>query len=996
MITSSILTGLISSIVYDGLKRPIKSIREQAVRNKEVGRALSQGTHPASPTAAHLPEPIDDLIRVIGNGEGRFDEDIDKFLREIQCSVIPDALKQLALCGKEHEPVFEAFNAIYLAHSPLKFQSRNLFEALFSAISTSISQSVGDPVLLEAFRAQFKDVNSSIENLTRSLSSRQKTKIIEAEEFNEIRLKVAKTIETSNKNVNIETTQGTKKVAIRKLVIPARLRLVSDENDVPLPHRDGRSDANKALSFMNFRRTFRDAVIIGDPGGGKTTLTQLLCFELSKQVSIGTATPDYEKLNPSDFQLPLRVILRTFEKRRIQNPSYTLFDYLVDDIRINCENCRDLANRFLQQVLHIGGAVIIFDGLDEILDVGPRRDMVALIEGFKSAYAACPTMITSRIVGYKDAPLSDTSQIFTLSRFNEGEVRKFSENLISSIDQIPLGVAKIKAEKFLTQTNASASDLRENPLLLGLMVYIFNSRGDVPSNRPEIYKECSLLMFEKWDQRRDINFQFPQDFDLLDLFGFLASKIFGKAETEDGVSEEWLSKRIREFFVLWYEDKAKSVQASKVLVDFITGRAWVMCEVGPGVFKFTHRTFLEYFFARRLEEEAGGVSKLVSQKLRGKIQKLEWDVVTHLALQIATFRSGPKSKQAIEALFKLIDREKITRGQQLNCLTFTARATEYLTIPEPLLREVVSRIFDKLVMERTRFGLENSEIIHELITANRGRKGFVADQIVKSAEAAIESTSAETRYALLSLLTVKFSGFRSPKRNGTISLHTVVWDTLGPVRESLRVDQKIRSMSNIVDAQYYVEIFGEDVEELFKIHGFDLLFQSNEEAFFHRPFPMGFQILIRAIGFVGRDKGYISDDIHLDKEGTFRIVNSVFSTYRTLLDDRRLYETLGENSKFEELLYITDIPSKLNVAFFPKKTTIKTYQTTGELIFILIHLSVDNLSFGSRFSELRSASDVLERLQHSAETFVELKKDLPITEDLKSALLLLKDKLSAA
>ena len=69
----------------------------------------------------------------------------------------------------------------------------------------------------------------------------------------------------------------------------------------------------------------------------------------------------------------------------------------------------------------------------------------------------------------------------------------------------------------------------------------------MPSNRPEIYKECATLMFEKWDQRRDIIFKIPVDFELLDLFSFLANKIFGSAENEDGVSKDWLLTEVRVF-----------------------------------------------------------------------------------------------------------------------------------------------------------------------------------------------------------------------------------------------------------------------------------------------------------------------------------------------------------------------------------------------------------------------------------------------------------------
>src|SRR5439155_8392285 len=124
--------------------------------------------------------------------------------------------------------------------------------------------------------------------------------------------------------------------------------------------------------------------------------------------------------------------------------------------------------------------------------------------------------------------------------------------LLKSLSKLSRGIkasaAKLKADKFLAQTNSLGDDLRENPLMLGLMVYLFIYRGDVPSNKPEIYKECATLMFEKWDQRRDIIFKIPVDFDLLDLFSYLASKIFGSADTEDGVSREWLVAQLRAFF----------------------------------------------------------------------------------------------------------------------------------------------------------------------------------------------------------------------------------------------------------------------------------------------------------------------------------------------------------------------------------------------------------------------------------------------------------------
>ena len=105
---------------------------------------------------------------------------------------------------------------------------------------------------------------------------------------------------------------------------------------------------------------------------------------------------------------------------------------------------------------------------------------------------------------------------------------------------------KHRAEEFLSaQTSTNAQDLRQNPLLLGLMAWPFYMKGDVPTNRPEIYRECAILMFERWDQRRGIEARIPSDFDMLHLFTRLAAKIYGNSDLEDGVDSTWLRSEIR-------------------------------------------------------------------------------------------------------------------------------------------------------------------------------------------------------------------------------------------------------------------------------------------------------------------------------------------------------------------------------------------------------------------------------------------------------------------
>jgi hypothetical protein len=109
-------------------------------------------------------------------------------------------------------------------------------------------------------------------------------------------------------------------------------------------------------------------------------------------------------------------------------------------------------------------------------------------------------------------------------------------------------------------------------------------------------------MFEKWDENRGIQPNIPRDFDLIDLFSVLAAKIYGDAELESGVSTEWLLSELTTYFAIQYIERSKAFIAAKTVLEFITGRAWVMSDVGSDVYSFTHRTFLEFFYARQLEQ----------------------------------------------------------------------------------------------------------------------------------------------------------------------------------------------------------------------------------------------------------------------------------------------------------------------------------------------------------------------------------------------------------
>ncbi|CDX60014.1 hypothetical protein MPL3365_300021 [Mesorhizobium plurifarium] len=451
------------------------------------------------------------------------------------------------------------------------------------------------------------------------------------------------------------------------------------------------------LSYSEFISSFKRSVVLGDPGGGKSTLCQSICYDLSKAHGLASKHSSRTDLSMQIAKVPLRVILREFEKWH-ERDGIGIFEYIVRDTSQRSGDDTQNLSLWLKTQLAIGQAVIVFDGIDEILDVSSRRKYVQLIEEFCRSWESVSVICTSRIVGYSKAPLSDEFEILQLSQFNRDEVKRYTKSLISLIERKTLDQCEDQAEQFIIQTDSNASDLRRNPLMLGLMVWLFVAQGHVPRHKAAIYSECATLMFEKWDRDRGIRADIPDDFNLMQLFSELASSVFGNVELESGVTTSWLDKTMFEFFSRWYDDNARAGNAARRLREFITGRSWVMTDVGPDRYWFTHRTFLEYFFAKSISDRFDTVKRILYE-LRAKINAREWDVICHLAVQNICYQNSRKSEECVDVLINMQANRAIGFEKRQNILAFLANAVEYLVLSDGYARKVFRLLIEAADLE---------------------------------------------------------------------------------------------------------------------------------------------------------------------------------------------------------------------------------------------------------------------------------------------------------
>ncbi len=132
-------------------------------------------------------------------------------------------------------------------------------------------------------------------------------------------------------------------------------------------------------------------VILGGPGSGKSTLFHFAILTLCDPVPSETAIPPGLRHGP----IPFLVELRQYALRKTRN----FVEYIVDQARefygvdIEADDLRAV----LQQD---GRAVVLFDGLDEILNPTERAQVADQFDAFARQYVGAGIVVSSRIAGY--------------------------------------------------------------------------------------------------------------------------------------------------------------------------------------------------------------------------------------------------------------------------------------------------------------------------------------------------------------------------------------------------------------------------------------------------------------------------------------------------------------------------------------------------------------------------------------------------------------------
>ena len=460
--------GILQSLFCTAIGRAVPVLYQRIVRRSKVEAALRGGSTPNSA----VKQSLQDYEVIIGSFYGQLTESLDKFLQQLESSGIVVSMAEEAVAKKQTQATYASFcnlhREVFGEHPG---DAKKLYDQMRVSFEASLELLVKDPAVALLVKSISSDLIVRLERIEQQTSSPRTSKPIceDLNEFLSIFQKINRAMALRFRDIRVETNRGARQVSIDRIYIPSKLRVKKETKlltemialDSGLRRIIERvqfepSDQHIArVSYNEFRSGFRRAIVLGDPGGGKSTLCQYLCYNLARQFNLAhhygddadSTNGNSGKFEPQVMKVPLRVVLRSFEGARLSNPQLTIFEYIVNDIKSAVTLPNSQLESFLLYVLTYGHAVLAFDGLDEILNTSTRRDFVDLVSAFCGEFPLCPVFVTSRVVGYEDAPLPDDFEEFALEKFDDKEVNSYLAKFLKVFSKENQQTAKTRANR---------------------------------------------------------------------------------------------------------------------------------------------------------------------------------------------------------------------------------------------------------------------------------------------------------------------------------------------------------------------------------------------------------------------------------------------------------------------------------------------------------------------------------------------------------------------
>jgi len=353
-------------------------------------------------------------------------------------------------------------------------------------------------------------------------------------------------------------------------------------------------------------------VILGDPGAGKSTLLKVLALALARQAD-----------GPLPILVPLNAYAAALEEREMN-----LHDFLAGYFASRQHRLAGLEPLF-DAALVKGQAVVLLDGLDE---VQARRAFLArLVQDFADEFVPQPDegedpplpgnrlVVTSRIVGYREAPLGGPRwRTYTLVDFGREEIERFADRWTRAFEvavhgdtEIAHGAALKERDELLASIFATPGieRLASNPLLLTILALIKRQGVTLPQRRVELYELYLRTLINAWNKARSLDRRpVGPEMDYLETVQVLAPLGLWLRESNPTAGlvgrsalENWLAGHYQEE---WGMAHGPACREARRFLGAVRRYSNLLVERGHDQYGFLHLTFEEMLAAKGIAARA--------------------------------------------------------------------------------------------------------------------------------------------------------------------------------------------------------------------------------------------------------------------------------------------------------------------------------------------------------------------------------------------------------
>ncbi len=465
-------------------------------------------------------------------------------------------------------------------------------------------------------------------------------------------------------------------VAVSSLYVSRNLRRLAINWDARLDSRD-ESEGTLTEDALCDRR----AVIVGNPGAGKSTFVKQQMLKIAESVS--------------DRRAPVLLEVRAWPEQ-----GTSVLERVLERIANTYQYITDLQT--VEDAMRLGRIALIFDAIDEAPTPAARRWAARSIDLIALHYPLSSILVTSRQVGYHLHRLSPIHfSGYLLDEFNNTQVREYVTKWFNTTQRLGAVIDAVAFTNGFMHESDYIHDLRGNPLLLSLICISYRREGYIPKNRAEIYRECARLLFRGWDRLRSISSPIDFDRNTLGLLQEIARALYSSFRADRWIGETELSNIVGAYVIRHItDDPVARHHWTRTFLEYCAGRAWVLSRVGvrdgETLYAFTHKTFLEYYYACSLVWSAD-TAKDLAAKIEGLLERPGNEVVAQLAVDEYGQSDPGRSDSVIR--FIVFDSDVLEHRFKATRLRFVIRSLIFWSPSPPVVRAIIRACLEYVIQQ---------------------------------------------------------------------------------------------------------------------------------------------------------------------------------------------------------------------------------------------------------------------------------------------------------